>query len=84
MVLGISAAVEEQAATTSEIAANVSAAAGSVGHVEKSITEIETLADTNTRAVAEMSDAANRLASRARLIRERVQSFSCEIEQMRA
>ena len=84
VVNGISAAVEEQAVATGDIAANVASAAGSVGHVEKSVIEIETLADTNTRAVSEMSAAANQLASQTRVIRERVRAFTREIERARA
>jgi methyl-accepting chemotaxis protein len=81
---GIASAVEEQAAATREISANVASAATGVGHVENSITEIELLAQTNSTSAVLVSEAADAVANQTRTIGTRIRTFANDIERIRA
>ncbi len=80
----IAQAVDEQVSGTEGIAANVSAAATGVGHVEKSIASIEQLTDTNAQDVMQVNTAAQQVALQTKRIRERVRAFTADIERLRA
>jgi methyl-accepting chemotaxis protein len=80
----IAVAVDQQAAATHEIAANVSSAASGVGHVEESIATIEQLATTNAVAVGEVAVAAQTVADQTKTMRARVRAFTADIERLRA
>ena len=80
----IAHAVDEQVSSTEGIAANVSAAATGVGHVEESIATIEQLTDTNAQDVSQVNIAAQQVALQTKRIRERVHAFTADIERLRA
>ncbi|MCW5687629.1 MAG: hypothetical protein KIT76_03695 [Pseudolabrys sp.] len=81
---GIASAVEEQAAATREISANVASAASGVGHVENSMTQIELLAQTNSTSAVLVSEAANAVANQTHTIGSRIRTFANDIELIRA
>ena len=74
-VAAISGAVEEQAQATKAISQDVMSAALAVGHVEKSLVEIESLANTNTRAVVDLTGTTQAFASSSVAVKERIRSF---------
>jgi methyl-accepting chemotaxis protein len=80
----IAAAVEEQGAATREIAGSVASAAVGVGHVERSMAEISTLAETNVGAVSEVGTAANQVVGQTRILRTRLHAFTEDIRRMSA
>jgi methyl-accepting chemotaxis protein len=80
----IAAAVNEQAIATHEIAANVTSAASSVSHVERSVSTIEDLTTQSGEVVIEVSDSAQALVQQTGTIRERVRDFTTDIGRLRA
>jgi methyl-accepting chemotaxis protein len=80
----IAVAVDQQAAATHDIAANVNSAASGVGHVEESISAIENLANTNAVAVGEVAETAQVMAEQTTTMRARVRAFTVDIERLRA
>ncbi len=81
---GIASAVDQQVAGTGAIASSVESVATGVGHVDKSITVIEQLTETNSHDVAQVSIAAQHLAQQTMMIRDRVRAFTANIERLRA
>lgn len=80
----IAAAVEQQAASAHDIAGNVNAAAAGVERVSLSVGEIGAIADETTQAVAALNAAAAEIAGQIGTIRNRVRSFTDDIQALRA
>ena len=75
----IAESVEEQARSTKTIAEDVVSAAKAVGHVEKSILDIEEVSETNTRAVGDISRTAEALCSSRGIIEKQIRSFAGDL-----
>ncbi len=75
----IAAAVEEQGASTAEIARNVSLAAERTRHVAENIGGVSTAAGETTRAAGEMTGAAGRVAATAQDLRAVVDRFLADV-----
>lgn len=80
----IAQAVEEQANAAHEIAGNVQAAASGVGSMNQAIFEIESVAGNTSHSIETLREASTGVAERTRRIRERVKSFTEEIQDIQA
>lgn len=80
----IAEAVEQQAEAAREISANVHAAADSVRQVGGAIVQIENVADQASRSAAKLTEAATGVTDQTRRIRQQVQTFTEEIQTVRA
>ncbi|HEX5213353.1 MAG TPA: methyl-accepting chemotaxis protein [Pseudolabrys sp.] len=80
----IAEAVEQQADAAREIATNAHAAAHSVDQVGGAIVHIENVADQASRSANKLNQAAGGLTGQARQIRERVRTFTEEIQALPA
>jgi methyl-accepting chemotaxis protein len=78
---GIAAAMEQQGATTQEIARNINQAAGNTREVSSNIAGVAEAAETTTRSVGELHTASEALLREATLLSEGMTSF---FQQMRA
>lgn len=80
----IAEAVEQQADVAREIATNAHAAAHSVDQIGGAIVHIENVADQASRSANKLNEAAGGLTGQARQIRERVRTFTEEIQALPA
>jgi len=77
---GISAAVEEQSATTSEIAKNMTLASSGTKVVDENISAISQISSNAKDSSGQMIDASNMLSQEAEKLRSEVNSFINEIK----
>jgi methyl-accepting chemotaxis protein len=75
----IAQAVEEQAATAREIAANVNAAANGVGQIGGAIVQFDNVATQASRSANKLNEAAAKVADQTDRIREQVRMLTEEI-----
>jgi methyl-accepting chemotaxis protein len=75
----ITAAIDQQASATHEIAQNVDAAAIGVGNVARSILDIEQMADQTANATNGLRQSAIDLAGQTKAIHDHINSFAAHV-----